>query len=89
MTKNDKLWREENQEEELDKPVGKDLRSVGLSMSDVSTDQDTADDLEAAPEGEEGLGAENVAGPVSAAPPGGAPAGAEAPAAPATPSGLA
>ena len=89
MTKNDKLWREENQEEELDKPVGKDLRSVGLSMSDVSTDQDTADELEASPEGEEGLGAENVAGPVSAAPPGGAPAGAEAPAAPATPGGLA
>lgn len=89
MTKNDKLWREENQEEELDKPVGKDLRSVGLSMSDVSTDQDTADELEAPPEGEEGLGAENVAGPVSAAPPGGAPAGAEAPAAPATPGGLA
>jgi len=90
MTKNDKLWREENTEEQLDKPVGKDLRSVGLSMSDITVDQDTADELETAPEeGEQGLGPENVAGPVAAAPPGGAPAGAEAPAAPATPGGLA
>jgi hypothetical protein len=91
MTKNDRLWREENQKEELDQATGKDLRSIGLSMGDISADEDTAETLETPPEAEAGLGPENVAGPVSAAPPGGAPeaGGAAAPAAPATPGGLA
>jgi len=85
MAKNDKLWRQENTDEKLDKPVGKDLRSVGLSISDISSDQDSADELQAAPEANAALGPENIAGPVSTAPAGGAPAAPEAPATPASP----
>jgi hypothetical protein len=77
ITKNEKLWREENNKEPLDEPKGSDLRSVGVSAADIDTDEQTGDEMEAPPEEE--IGAE-VAGPVSAAP-----AGASAPAAPATP----
>lgn len=77
ITKNEKLWREENDKEPLDEPKGSDLRSVGVSAADIETDEQTGDEMEAPPEEE--MGAE-VAGPVSAAP-----AGASAPAAPATP----
>ena len=77
ITKNEKLWREENNKEPLDEPKGSDLRSVGVSAADIDTDEQTGDEMEAPPEEE--MGAE-VAGPVSAAP-----AGASAPAAPATP----
>jgi hypothetical protein len=77
ITKNEKLWREENNKEPLDEPKGSDLRSVGVSAADIETDEQTGDEMEAPPEEE--MGAE-VAGPVSAAP-----AGASAPAAPATP----
>jgi len=87
MAKNDKMWREENQEEQLDKPVGKDLRSVGVSMSDISGDEETAEQLETPPE--EGAQGPEVAGPVSAAPPGGAPEAGGAAPAPATPGGVA
>jgi hypothetical protein len=77
ITKNEKLWREENNKEPLDEPKGSDLRSVGVSAADIDTDEQTGDEMEAPPEEE--MGAE-VAGPVSAAP-----AGASAPAPPATP----
>jgi hypothetical protein len=77
ITKNEKLWREENDKEPLDEPKGSDLRSVGVSAADIETDEQTGDEMEAPPEEE--MGAE-VAGPVSAAP-----AGASASAAPATP----
>ena len=77
ITKNEKLWREENNKEPLEEPKGSDLRSVGVSAADIDTDEQTGDEMEAPPEEE--MGAE-VAGPVSAAP-----AGATAPAAPATP----
>jgi hypothetical protein len=87
IAKNEKMWREENDKEEVEPPTGKDLRSVGVSVSDIESDEKTGEELESPPEGEEGLGPE-VAGPVSAAPPGSAPA-AGAAAAPATPGGVA
>jgi len=81
ITKNEKLWREENGKEPLDEPKGNDLRSVGVSSADIETDEQTGEEMETPPE--EGAESPEVAGPVSAAPAGGAPAA--APAAPATP----
>ena len=89
MKKNEKLWREENEQEDLDKAAGKDLRSIGVSMSDINADEETADNMEAPPEGEEGLAPDQVAGPVSAAQPGAGPAAPTGAAPPATPGGLA
>jgi len=82
ITKNEQMWREENGKEPLDEPKGSDLRSVGVSVSDVETDEQTGEEMAAPPEE---AGGPEVAGPVSAAPAGGAPAGAEAPATPGSP----
>jgi hypothetical protein len=82
IDKNERLWREENGKEPLEEPKGSDLRSVGVSSSDIQQDQQTGDEMNAEPEtGEE---APEVAGPVSAdtAGAGGAPA---APVTPGTP----
>jgi hypothetical protein len=67
IAKNEKLWREENSKESLEEPKGKDLRSVGVSVSDIEADETTADELENAPEEGEGL---ETAGPVASEPPG-------------------
>lgn len=77
ITKNEKLWREENQKDVMEEPKGSDLRSIGVSTSDIETDEQTADDLEAGEE--EATNPEDVAGPIAGpetgtAPP--APAGA-------------
>jgi hypothetical protein len=85
ISKNEKMWREENQKDEMESVKGKDLRSIGVSVGDIESDTDTAEQLENPPEGEEGLGPENIAGPVSAAPPGAGGAAAAAAGAPATP----
>lgn len=82
ISKNEKLWREENGKEETQEPKGSDLRSIGVSVGDIESDEGTAEEM-AAPEGEEGAAAP-PAGPVGdmgagAAPP---PAGGEAPPAP-------
>lgn len=78
ISKNEKLWREENGKEEAQEPKGSDLRSIGVSVGDIESDEGTAEEM-AAPEGEEGAAAP-PAGPVGdmgagAAPP---PAGGEA-----------
>jgi len=77
ITKNEKLWREENQKDISEEPKGSDLRGVGVSTSDIESDEQTADDLETGEEEAE-LGGEDVAGPV-AGPETGAPAAAVAP----------
>ena len=81
ITKNEELWREENNETKDEKPEGQDLRNVGVSVGDIETDQQTGEEMNEpeAPEGEEPMSPE-VAGPVGGAP--GAPAGGAAPAAP-------
>jgi hypothetical protein len=76
ITKNEQLWREENRKDVTEEPKGSDLRSVGVSTSDIETDEQTADDMETGEEEAE-LGPENVAGPV-----GGPETGAAAPAVP-------
>ncbi len=79
ISKNEQLWREENNKDNLEEPKGTDLRSIGVNVSDIEGDQDTADELESqeeAPEGE--LESPEVAGPVG----GGATAGAGIPAPP-------
>ena len=77
IVKNEKLWREENNKDEDINPQGSDLRSIGVSVGDMETDTQTADDMDN-PEGEmpgtEIAGA--VAAPAAGAPaPGGAPGG--------------
>ena len=94
IAKNEKLWREENGKEVIEEPKGTDLRSVGVSPSDIEMDMEAGEDLENAPEEGEGL---ETAGPVggempgqagpapggAAPPPGGAAAAGPAPAGPA------
>ena len=78
IKKNEKLWEEENKKEVVDEPKGNDLRSIGVSASDIQSDQDTLDQAE---QGEEEQGPE-VAGPVGGETPGVAPAPTSAPGAP-------
>lgn len=94
IAKNEKLWREENGKEVIEEPKGNDLRSVGVSPSDIEMDMEAGEDLENEPEEGEGL---ETAGPVggempgqagpapggAAPPPGGAAAAGPAPAGPA------
>jgi len=83
INKNEKLWREENGKEALEEPSGSDLRSVGVSVSDIQTDTETGEQMTEPEQGAE-QGPE-VAGPVTAGGPTGAPGGTAAPTAPATP----
>ena len=70
IKKNEKLWREENNKDDVSKPSGADLRNIGVSVGDIQADQQTGEELEAAPEeGEEA--APEVAGPTQTAPAGG------------------
>ncbi len=86
IARNEKLWQEENKKDEAPSPKGYDLRSIGVSSSDIQSDTDLGQSLEEPPEGEEA--APEVAGPVeggSELPPALAAAAGEAPAAPGTP----
>jgi len=68
ITKNEQLWREENNETEDETPEGQDLRNVGVSVGDIETDEQTGEEMSEpeAPEGEEM--APEVAGPVQSSP---------------------
>jgi len=46
INKNEKLWREENGKEKLNEPAGTDLRSIGVSVSDIESDKETGEELE-------------------------------------------
>jgi hypothetical protein len=63
ITKNEKMWREENDKEIEIEPQGNDLRSIGVSVGDIESDTQTGDDMNA-PEPEGGLDGMEVAGPV-------------------------
>ena len=76
ISKNEKLWSEENGKSEVNQVQGNDLRSIGVSGSDIQTDMEAGEELNA-PEPEEGAGLE-TAGPVG----GGVTPGVAAPAAP-------
>jgi len=79
ISKNETLWREENDKDDEIEPQGSDLRSVGVSVGDMEADAEMADTMETPPpEGQEGP---EVAGPVGTEP--------GAAGAPATPGGLA
>jgi hypothetical protein len=63
ISKNEKMWREENDKEiEID-PQGNDLRSIGVSVGDIESDTQTGEDMNAPPP-EDGLDGMEVAGPV-------------------------
>lgn len=68
ITKNEQLWREENNETEDESPEGQDLRNVGVSVGDIETDEQAGEEMNEPeqPEGEEM--APDVAGPVQSSP---------------------
>jgi hypothetical protein len=78
ITKNESLWREENNKTEDEVPAGQDLRNIGVSVGDIETDEQTGEEMEEpeTPDGEE-IDPE-IAGPVQstpgAMPPAGSPA---------------
>jgi len=69
ITKNEELWREENNKTEDEEPAGQDLRNIGVSVGDVESDEQTGEEMSEpeSPEGEEGM-APDVAGPVQSSP---------------------
>lgn len=71
IKKNEKLWHEENKEDDKADVSGSDLRNVGISSGNFETDMETADGLEG---DEEGMDDADLAGPVGddASAPGGA-----------------
>ena len=79
ISKNETMWREENNKESDNDPAGSDLRSVGVSVGDLETDEQTAADMEAPPE-EGAMPDGGVAGPVGDAATGGMSGGTPAPA---------
>lgn len=78
ITKNEQLWREENNKTEDEVPAGQDLRNIGVSVGDIETDEQTGEEMEEpeTPEGEEM--APDIAGPVQSSPGAMPPAGPEA-----------
>jgi hypothetical protein len=70
ISKNEKMWREENDKEVTVDPQGSDLRSIGVSVGDIESDTQTGDEMNAPmpPEGEPGM---EVAGPVGGSQAGG------------------
>jgi hypothetical protein len=78
ITKNEELWREENNKTEDEVPAGQDLRNIGVSVGDIETDEQTGEEMEEpeTPDGEEMT--PDVAGPVQSSPGAMPPAGPEA-----------
>jgi len=68
ITKNEKLWREENNKDDNVEAEGTDLRSIGVSAGDMESDLQTADEIENQPDEGEMTDME-VAGPVDTAGP--------------------
>jgi hypothetical protein len=63
ISKNEKMWREENDKEVDIEPQGNDLRSIGVSVGDIESDTQTGEDM-AAPPPDDGAAGMEVAGPV-------------------------
>ena len=83
INKNEKLWREENGKDAIEEPKGSDLRSIGVSVGDIESDESTAEEMETPPE-EGNETSPEVAGPVTAAGPETTPAPTATPASPPT-----
>lgn len=66
IKRNEKLWEEENREENAKEVAGSDLRNIGISTGDFQSDIDTADNIESQEQAPEE--APDVAGPVAGAP---------------------
>jgi hypothetical protein len=71
ITKNAKMWREENNKEVDSQTQGSDLRNVGISVGDIESDVQTGEEMDA-PDAEGGLDGMEVAGPVGNEAPGAA-----------------
>jgi hypothetical protein len=66
IKKNQELWHEERSDPEEMPAKGSDLRSVGISTSDIEQDLETADNLEGEEEAPEGAPPAEVTAPVAA-----------------------
>jgi len=71
ITKNAKMWREENNKEVDSQTQGSDLRNVGISVGDIESDVQTGEEMDA-PDAEGELDGMEVAGPVGNEAPGAA-----------------
>jgi hypothetical protein len=74
ISKNEELWREENDKTVETEPKGNDLRSIGVSAGDLEADTLAGEEMTEPPEGEE-MAQPEVAGPVTNAPPANVPPG--------------
>ena len=63
ISKNEKMWREENDKEIEIEPKGNDLRSIGVSVGDIESDIQTGEDM-TTPLPDDGMAGMEVAGPV-------------------------
>lgn len=70
ITKNEKMWREENNKEVDIDPQGSDLRSIGVSVGDMDADSQSALDMDAPPEDQMDLDNPESVPPVASATPG-------------------
>ena len=72
ISKNEKLWREERDDPDMQPATGQDLRAVGITPSNLETDIGTGEDIAGMTPAEPGgpeLGAPPPAGPGAVAPP--------------------
>ena len=72
ISKNEKLWREERDDPDMQPATGQDLRSVGITPSNLETDIGTGEDIAGMTPAEPGgpeLGAPPPTGPGAVAPP--------------------
>jgi hypothetical protein len=63
IKENEKMWEEEREEPEETDIKGSDLRSIGISASDLDTDEEEAANTEENPDGMAPEVAPGVAGP--------------------------
>jgi hypothetical protein len=80
INKNERLWREEQGKDDNVDPQGSDLRSIGVSVGDMESDLQTADEIESEPDEADISPDAGVAGPVVGPQAGGIPGGTPAPA---------
>ena len=80
ISKNEQLWREENNKTEDVSPAGQDLRNVGVSVGDIESDEQTGEEMNQPETPEETPNETETTGPVQSDPSTLPPAGPSAPA---------
>jgi len=80
ISKNEQLWREENNKTDDVAPAGQDLRNVGVSVGDIESDEQTGEEMNQPETSEETPNETETTGPVQSEPSTLPPAGPSAPA---------